>query len=117
MAGGAPHPGPLPIGSADSADAEREKRSLRQAVGMRRVVQGFKARNSVWENSHPGTLPLGEGVTLPVLCRDESGEQPGSLTGFKQTVGGCFPLPAGEGSRVREKTGHSYTAIVFVKPL
>jgi hypothetical protein len=23
----APHPGPLPIGSADSADAEREKRS------------------------------------------------------------------------------------------
>jgi hypothetical protein len=25
----APHPGPLPIGSADSADAEREKRSPR----------------------------------------------------------------------------------------
>jgi len=24
-----PHPGPLPIGSADSADAEREKRSRR----------------------------------------------------------------------------------------
>jgi len=32
MVGRAPHPGPLPIGSADSADAEREKRSRRQAV-------------------------------------------------------------------------------------
>ena len=29
MVGRTPHPGPLPIGSADSADAEREKRSQR----------------------------------------------------------------------------------------
>ena len=28
-----PHPGPLPIGSADSADAEREKRSQRLGDG------------------------------------------------------------------------------------
>jgi hypothetical protein len=34
MVGRTPHPGPLRIGSADSADAEREKRSLRQDVEM-----------------------------------------------------------------------------------
>jgi len=33
-----PHPGPLPIGSADSADAERENRSQRLDVGMRRIA-------------------------------------------------------------------------------
>ncbi len=42
----APHPGPLPIGSADSADAEREKRSQRRDVGKRQGVQKFKARNA-----------------------------------------------------------------------
>ena len=40
----APHPGPLPIGSADSADAEREKRSQRLGDVLSWVVQGFKAR-------------------------------------------------------------------------
>src|SRR5580704_16984962 len=40
----APHPGPLPIGSADSADAEREKRSQRPGEVTRSVVQGFNAR-------------------------------------------------------------------------
>ena len=39
-----PHPGPLPIGSADSADAEREKRSQRLGEVLSRVVQGFNAR-------------------------------------------------------------------------
>jgi len=39
-----PHPGPLPIGSADSADAEREKRSQRLVAGVRRMVQWFNAR-------------------------------------------------------------------------
>ncbi len=61
----APHPGPLPIGSADAADAEREKRSQRQDVGKRQGVQRFKARNFIWEKSHPGPLPLGEGETDP----------------------------------------------------
>ena len=36
-----PHPGPLPTGSADSAGAEREKRALGFADGMRWVVRGF----------------------------------------------------------------------------
>jgi len=40
-----PHPGPLPIGSADSADAEREKRSQRLGGVLSRVVQGFNTRN------------------------------------------------------------------------
>ena len=44
IVGRTPHPGPLPIGSAD---AERGKRSLRLDDGLRRVVQGFKARNSI----------------------------------------------------------------------
>jgi hypothetical protein len=35
----------LPIGSAGSADAEREKRSQRLGDVLSRVVQGFKARN------------------------------------------------------------------------
>ena len=39
-----PHPGPLPIGSADSADAEREKRSQRLGEVVRRMVQWFNAR-------------------------------------------------------------------------
>jgi tetratricopeptide (TPR) repeat protein len=38
----APHPGPLPIGSADSADAEREKRSQRQDDVLRQVIRVFK---------------------------------------------------------------------------
>ena len=33
-----PHPGPLPIGSADSADAEREKRALRSDVAMPGII-------------------------------------------------------------------------------
>jgi hypothetical protein len=41
----APHPGPLPIGSADSADAEREKRSQRLGDFWSWIVQGFNARN------------------------------------------------------------------------
>ena len=40
----APHPVPLPIGSADSADAEREKRSQRLGDVLSRVVQGFNGR-------------------------------------------------------------------------
>ena len=39
-----PHPGPLPIGSADSADAEREKRSQRLGDVLSWVAQGFNAR-------------------------------------------------------------------------
>jgi hypothetical protein len=35
----------LPIGSSEAADAERERRSRRNHVGMRRVIQGFKARD------------------------------------------------------------------------
>ena len=41
MVGRTPHPGPLPIGSADSADAEREKRSQRLDEIVRRIVHGF----------------------------------------------------------------------------
>ena len=44
MVGRTPHPGPLPIGSADSADAERVKRSPRLDEIVRRMVHGFKAR-------------------------------------------------------------------------
>ncbi|HTB82341.1 MAG TPA: ATP-dependent RNA helicase [Candidatus Sulfotelmatobacter sp.] len=40
MVGRTPHPGPLPIGSADSADAEREKRSQRVGDGAPQVVEG-----------------------------------------------------------------------------
>jgi len=36
-----PHPGPLPISSANFADAEREKRSQRLVEIMRRTVEGF----------------------------------------------------------------------------
>ena len=43
MVGRTPHPGPLPIGSADSADAEREKRSQRPDEIVRRMVHGFNA--------------------------------------------------------------------------
>jgi hypothetical protein len=39
-----PHPGPLPIGSADSADAERENRSQRLGKVVQQVVQGFYER-------------------------------------------------------------------------
>ncbi len=39
-----PHPGPLPIGSADSADAEREKRPQRLGKIVRRMVHGSNAR-------------------------------------------------------------------------
>ncbi|HTB82937.1 MAG TPA: aminoacetone oxidase family FAD-binding enzyme [Candidatus Sulfotelmatobacter sp.] len=45
MVGRAPHPGPLPIGSADSADAEREKRSQRLVDGTHRVVHGEGEKN------------------------------------------------------------------------
>jgi len=59
MVGRTPHPGPLPIGSADSADAEREKRSQRLGDVLSRVVQGDKAR-VVSGRSHPDLLPQGE---------------------------------------------------------
>jgi hypothetical protein len=49
-----PRPSP-PLGSADSADAEREKRSQRFAAGPRWLVLGFKARNLLWKNSLPDT--------------------------------------------------------------
>jgi hypothetical protein len=56
MEGRAPHPGPLPIGSAD---AEREKCSPPQDIGTRRVVQGFKARTVVGRILTPAlSLPL-----------------------------------------------------------
>jgi len=45
-----PHPGPLPIGSADSADAEREKGSQRLGDALSLVIQGFNARNFLREN-------------------------------------------------------------------
>jgi len=50
MVGRTPHSGPnlglapLPIGSADSADAEREKRTQRLDETVRRTVQGLNAR-------------------------------------------------------------------------
>ena len=52
---------------------------------------------------HPSPLPLGEGVTRPVFRPDESGQLLDKPTNFKQPASGCFPRPAGEGSRVREK--------------
>ena len=39
-----PHPGPLPIGSADFADAEREKHTRRLGKIVHRMVHGFIAR-------------------------------------------------------------------------
>jgi hypothetical protein len=67
MVGRAPHPGPLPIGSADSADAEREKRSQRLEAGTRRVVEGFAGAGFRWrgltsaatESSLNNSLPGG----------------------------------------------------------
>ena len=47
----APHPDPLPIGSAD---AEREKRSPQLDIGMPRLVHGFKARNRIRGNLADG---------------------------------------------------------------
>ena len=61
MFGRTPHPGPLPIGSADFADAEREKRSQRLGDVLSRVVQGFNVR-IVSGRSHPNLFPLGEGI-------------------------------------------------------
>jgi hypothetical protein len=62
MVGRAPRPGPLPIGSADSTDAEREKRSLRQDVEMRRVVQGFNARTQARGILTPALFPPSDGA-------------------------------------------------------
>jgi hypothetical protein len=59
MVGRAPHPGPLPIGFADSTDAEREKRSLRQDVESR-VVQGFNARTQARGILTPALSSFGE---------------------------------------------------------
>jgi exodeoxyribonuclease V alpha subunit len=48
-----PHPGPLPIGSADSADAEREKRSLRHDDVTHREVEGGHEIGNAGSNHLP----------------------------------------------------------------
>ena len=69
-----PHPGPLPIGSANSADAEREKRSQRLDEIMRRMVQGFNAR-MVRGNRSVSAGPLIDRVLGPVIYA-----HPGTVT-------------------------------------
>jgi hypothetical protein len=54
MEGRTPHPGPLPIGSAD---AERGKRPLRLDVGMHGLVQGAKAQNRFGRILTPSLSP------------------------------------------------------------
>ncbi len=61
----APHPGPLPIGSADSADAEREKRSqvsgeIEPKVGERQGGPEIDEQGRVWltiATTRPETIP------------------------------------------------------------
>jgi hypothetical protein len=53
-----PHPGPLPEERENDRPTHRNARM--PVVGWSQV-QGFKARNLVWANSHPGPLPRGEG--------------------------------------------------------
>ena len=54
-----PHPGPLPIGSADSADAEREKRS--QFLGKATAESGSKTFEFYEISQRLFLLPWGEG--------------------------------------------------------
>ncbi len=54
-----PHPGPLPIGSADSANAEREKRS--QPLGESTMVSGSTNSQQSISNQNVFPLPAGEG--------------------------------------------------------
>jgi hypothetical protein len=58
MVGRAPHPDRLPIGSADSTDAEREKHSHRRDVEMRQEVQGFNARTLARGILTPSPSPI-----------------------------------------------------------
>jgi hypothetical protein len=53
LVGRAPLPDPLPIGSADSADAEREKRSLRSSKSRHRP---FVAMGKDSDELHPDSL-------------------------------------------------------------
>src|SRR5215471_9304569 len=59
MVGRPPHPGPLPIGSADSADAEREKRS--QPSDESTMVSGSTGFQQSISNQRLFPLPEGEG--------------------------------------------------------
>ena len=59
IVGRTPHPGPLPIGSADSADAEREKRS--QHLGKATTVSCSKAHRFYEISQRLFLLPAGEG--------------------------------------------------------
>jgi hypothetical protein len=54
-----PHPGPLPIGSADSADAEREKRS--QLLGAATTASCSTAYGLYKMFQRLSPLPAGEG--------------------------------------------------------
>jgi hypothetical protein len=54
-----PHPGPLPIGSADSADAEREKRS--QRLGETMAANCLEAYGLYEISQRLFPLPAGEG--------------------------------------------------------
>jgi len=76
MVGRPPHPSP--IGSADSADAEREKRSPRLDEIVRRLVHGFKAR------FFRGILPP-HGASVWPGCR---------FVGLWISVFGFYPCPA-----------------------
>ena len=56
-----------------------------------------------------------------VFWPDESGQLLDKPTDFKQSASDCFPLPAGEGSRVRGKTpsfqrGHSFSKTALKQP-
>jgi hypothetical protein len=60
------------------------------------AVQGFKARISVWENSHPDPLPLGEGTAAGsfALCVRFSRRWPHQIC---RITGSVSPSPWGEG--------------------
>ncbi len=59
IVGNTPHPGPLPIGSADSADAERENRS--QRLGKATTVSCSRAFGLYEIGQRLFLLPWGEG--------------------------------------------------------
>jgi sulfite reductase (NADPH) flavoprotein alpha-component len=59
MEGRAPHPGPLPIGSADSADAEREKCS--QLLSKSTAESSLVAFGQAKDGQRLSPLPAGEG--------------------------------------------------------
>ncbi len=104
----APHPGPLPIGSADSADAEREKRSQPQGDSTTTSNSGDSQKTTQGESKSVsgsgGSQQSDDSQRL-----SPTHEPPGGWIGFQRVTEGRFrgtnrgfsraveSLPAGEG--------------------